>query len=577
MKTKKTPKFSLTLRGISNGAATLVKQNLSWSIFLTSLFWFLLRTGTKPSRAIYPCQQAARANIFAFGLPTIASFWLSLKKCKRYRLKVLGLCFLTLLLITGTLGFTRTKTKFVSWFWQFKGLPKETQVLASTTGPRVVWVHDEDATNWDYGDDYFGREEYVDQNVVNNMTDQGLTALTGTSSVAEAWRELIPNYQPGQTIAIKVNLNSNWDYVCGHRCETNCDYHQLRINALPQPVNALIRGLKQIGVVERDIWVYEASRPITGRFMERITNLYPSVRFFDTDDCRENAGWGDSVVDFHPPGGIPKPSSQNLTNVLVDADYLINMPIMKKHGGAGVTLSFKNHFGSIQDCGGLHDWVYGPGASHSGDYYSSVYNPLVDIYQNPNIRDKTILLVGDGLYGDREDNTNKPEPWNAFGNDSPNSLFFSTDPVAIDSVMTDVLREEGYNGGVLNWADDYLKLAASEGLGVYERGDPWQGSSGYTQIDLIRCEDSVCPGPLPSPSPTNTSTPTGTPTATATPSSTPTATPSPTSTSTPTATATPSSTPTATPSPTSTSTPTRTPTAEDRFIYLPLIMKSYTL
>ena len=334
MRTKKAPQFSLTLRRIFNVAATLAKQNLSWFVFLTSLFWFLLRTGTKPSRALYPCQQAARTNIFVFGLPIIAPFWSRLKKCRRFPLKVLGISLLTLFLITGTLGFTRTKTNLVSWFWQFKGLPKETQVLASTTGPRVVWVHDEDATNWDYGDDYFGREEYVDQNVVNNMTDQGLMALTGTSSVAEAWRELIPNYQSGQTIAIKVNLNSNWDYVCGHRCETNCDYHQLRINALPQPVNAFIRGLKQIGVVERDIWVYEASKPITGRFMERITNLYPSVRFFDTDDCRENAGWGDSVVGFHPPGGIDDPPTQELTNVLVNADYLINMPIMKKHGEA---------------------------------------------------------------------------------------------------------------------------------------------------------------------------------------------------------------------------------------------------
>jgi len=431
MRTQKTPRFSLTLRRIlyvaatlvrriPNLAATLVKQNLSWFIFLTSLFWFLLRTGTRPSRALYPCQQAARTNIFVFGPSIIAPFWLRLKKCKRSPLKVVGVSFLTLLLIIGALGFTRTKTKLVSWFWQFKGFPRETQVLASTTGSRVVWVHDEDATNWNYDDDYFGREEYVDQNVVDNMIDQGLMALTGTSSVADAWRELIPDYQSGQTIAIKINLNSNWDRVCGHRCETDCDYHELRINALPQPVNALIRGLKQIGVAEGDIWVYEASRPITGRVMERITNLYPGVRFFDTLDCRENAGWGGSVVDFHPPGGIPKPPTQNLTNVLVDADYLINMPIMKKHVGAGVTLSFKNHFGSIQSCWELHDWVYG----ETGDYYSSVYNPLVDLYQHPNIRDKTILLVGDGLYGDRRSNTSKPEPWKTFGWDSPNSLFF---------------------------------------------------------------------------------------------------------------------------------------------------------
>lgn len=544
-------------------AAPLVKQGLSWSIFLISLLWFFLRTGTKPSRALYPCQQAARTNIFVFGPSIIAPLWFRLKKCKRSPLRVLGVSFLTLFLITGALGFTRTKTTLVSWFWQFKGLPKEAQVLASTTGPRVVWVHDEDATNWDYGDDYYGREEYVGQNVVNNMTEQGLMALTGTNNVADAWRKLIPNYQPGQKIAIKVNLNANWDVICDNRCETHCGYHDLRINALPQPVNALVRGLKQMGVAERDIWVYESSKPITERFKKRIVNLYPHVTFFDSDydGCQQSVGWGGSEVDFHPPGGIAKPSSQSLTNVLVDADYLINMPIMKKHGGAGVTLSFKNHFGSIQSCWELHDWVYGPASDYAGDHYSSIYNPLVEIYQNTNIRDKTVLIVGDGLYGDKCSNNEKPERWDTFNNDSPNSLFFSTDPVAIDSVMYDFLKAEKCPGfwetvplDISDYPDDYLPLAEDAALGVFEHGDPWKGSDGYTRIDFIRCEDSVCPETPTPPSPTNTSTPTSTPTATATPSSTP----------------------TATPSPTDTSTPTRTLTAEDDFIYFPLIIKRYT-
>ena len=33
-------------------------------IGLLSLIWFTLRTGTKPSRAIYPCQRAAAANSY---------------------------------------------------------------------------------------------------------------------------------------------------------------------------------------------------------------------------------------------------------------------------------------------------------------------------------------------------------------------------------------------------------------------------------------------------------------------------------------------------------------------------------
>jgi hypothetical protein len=528
----------------------------------------------------------------------IAPFWRTWKKWKRSPLKLLGISCLTLVLVTGTPGFTRTKTRLVSWFWQMKGLPSEGRVLASGNGPRVVWVHDEDATNWDYGRNYYGREEYVDQSVINEMADQGLMALTGASTVADAWRELLPQYQPGQTIAIKVNLNSNWEHSldCQNKCEINCDQHDLRINALPQPVNALIRGLKLIGVDETDIWVYEASKPMTERFVKRITSLYPDVTFFDDSDrgCQAHESWDLTSVDFQPPGGIADPEDRRLSNVVVKADYLINMPIMKKHGGAGLSLSFKNHFGSIDIPGRLHPWIFGPGTQHAGDHYSLVYSPMVDIYLNPNIADKTVLTVGDGLYGDRKDNTNKPRRWDSFGNDSPNSLFFSRDPVAIDSVMADILHAEGYDGGVLGFADDYLKLAADEGLGVYERGDPWRGSEGYTRINLIRCQDGVCLETPPSPSPTPTASPTVTHSATATVTSSPTATLSATSVSTPTATssstptatpsstltgcptATPSETHTVTPNPTSTDTPVSTPTPEDNHIYLPIILKSYS-
>lgn len=69
------------------------------------------------------------------------------------------------------------------------------------------------------------------------------------------------------------------------------------------------------------------------------------------------------------------------------------------------------------------------------------------------------------------------------GNEAPNSLFFFRDPVAIDSVMSDILDAEGL---VSAEAYDHLIYAQSVGLGVYEQGDPW--GSAYDEIDFIRCE-----------------------------------------------------------------------------------------
>jgi hypothetical protein len=107
----------------------------------------------------------------------------------------------------------------------------------------------------------------------------------------------------------------------------------------------------------------------------------------------------------------------------------------------------------------------------------------VDIYDNPHFKNKTILTVGDALYGARYNNYDEvPNPWPTFGNKSPNSLFFSRDPVAIDCVMYDFLDDEG---GVPTGSDDYLKLASAKGFGAFEH---WDSSHHYQIIDYRRLE-----------------------------------------------------------------------------------------
>ena len=113
---------------------------------------------------------------------------------------------------------------------------------------------------------------------------------------------------------------------------------------------------------------------------------------------------------------------------------------------------------------------------------SARYDALVDLYRNPHIGAKAVVTVGDGLYGSSTQGL-PPTPWRTFGNRAPNSLFFATDPVAVDSVMCDFLAAEF---GVLPDADNYLPLASQVGLGVYERGNPW--GSGYSQINYSRIE-----------------------------------------------------------------------------------------
>ena len=93
------------------------------------------------------------------------------------------------------------------------------------------------------------------------------------------------------------------------------------------------------------------------------------------------------------------------------------------------------------------------------------------------------MIISDGLFGNYKDNIGKPLPWATFGDKASNRLFFAADPVAIDCVMCDFLSAERL---VTDWSDDYLIYAASQGLGTYERGDPW--GSDYNQIDYHRIE-----------------------------------------------------------------------------------------
>jgi hypothetical protein len=357
--------------------------------------------------------------------------------------------------------------------------------------PCVVHVRDADATNWDGTSLFYNA---VDQDVVNSMVQTGLQRLTDQDSWADIWSTLFGRVQPGgysagQKIAIKVNLNASYD----------CDSHGNLIDALPQPVLALISGMVAAGVQPGDITVYDSIRPIPSYLCDPIWAVYPDVRFLGTGSCpgviAPSHGKDPSLtVQFNDPYGYV--NDRQLADVLYDATYVINMPIIKRHGGDNanpVTLSFKNHFGSLNRITGsgnddLHLYI-----DTSTSLYRTTYSPFVDIYSNTNIRDKTVLTLGDGLYGGTSWSSPPIQSWTIFEG-ACNSLFFGTDPVATDCVMADLIMAEGLVSTPRTY--DHLFCAQEAGLGVCEGtrddpgGDPLQTpyGSGYDDIEYIRVD-----------------------------------------------------------------------------------------
>ncbi len=333
--------------------------------------------------------------------------------------------------------------------------------------PTVVHVRDLAAVKWDEGDPLYWK--YADQGVVDALMECGMLLLTGENDLAAAWKKIIPAYQPGDGIAIKVNFNT---------CSGKNDEDQ-QIDAIIEPVNSVIAGLITAGVKAEDIWVYDASRPIPDRFSRMVR--VPEVRFFDNGAAFSAAGFNRSddqvMVKFStkmPPLEPGRPAVK-ITDLLVTARYLINMPLLKKHSTPGFTLGFKNHFGSINHPGFLHDYI-----GLDREYFSPDYNPLVDIFQNPNVGAKTVLTIGDGIFGYRGSDTGSPSGWDIFQGKYPASLFLSQDPVAIDCVMGDFIAAER---GLSDDAFAYLKLASELGLGVFDRSN--QSDGHYQKIHYL--------------------------------------------------------------------------------------------
>jgi uncharacterized protein (DUF362 family) len=419
-----------------------------------SLVWFVLRVGAKPSRIRYPCQRVAAPLASGF-LLYVSGMACSLLAYKKYRLLIRRMsrgaavgCLCLAVIVLG--GYFCVRVANVLGISD----PVHTHSPIGSGSPTVVSVYDEEVSDWSGQSDYWNR---VDQNVVNTMMSRAVTAMTGTATTTEAWQDILPGYTSGEIIAVKVNFN-------------NTD--ALNFNSLPQPVVALINQLKLFGFGESQIFVCDASRPISSGspgsihyfFTDTIKTAFPGVTIIDSGTA---GPW--STNEFTTYSTIDDFVSTPYAKILDDADYLINVPIMRAHPISGVTFGFKNHYGSIKQItfgGGvvpLHDGIR---ESHSG--YSQTGVPLVELNSLGVIANKTVLVVGDGIYSNSSTNTSPP-------NRNPEVILMSKDPVALDSVVFDYFHTLSARQV---WHQNYLHLAAQAGLGVHDHYP-------YSQISYI--------------------------------------------------------------------------------------------
>ena len=355
---------------------------------------------------------------------------------------------------------------------------------------RVAWVRDASATSWDGLTGHWWDDAYTNQKTVNGMTSRLLQNLTGRTNQRQAWDAVFRSfndshklgrsgYRPGERIAIKINCNQDRSPVWGTAPSSmgNAPGGATRgggppraiPNGLPSPhvVVALVAELIEVaGVRGEDIMIYDATgirnvgQPICTRIQANSNPQFRAVKFLVGADYNLG-GRMSPTPDMENPirfsrEGVP---TGYLPRQVTEAKYMVNMALLRPHGMAGVTLTAKNHFGSVHfpSNGGwspmtLHNSVLRTQPMGS-------YNALVDLIGHCHLGGKTMLYVLDGLYT-AEHNEGSVFRWASFGDHWASSMLMSQDPVAIDSVALDLLRSEPRATQVRGNADNYLHEAA---------------------------------------------------------------------------------------------------------------------
>lgn len=338
---------------------------------------------------------------------------------------------------------------------------------------RVVWVRDTAATPWDGTTGKWWEDRHTNQASVDRMFSRMVRRLTETQTDSQAWDAIFKyhnstlgrgkvGYRAGEVVAIKINLNNT--YNGGHGDEDN------HVDASPQSVQALIGQLvHQAGVPQKMITVYEASerdvRCIPDRIYKKVHAVFPQVQWQDCEATGKNGRQRIKFTNMLTYSVTDHDSGRSIPTCVRDATYLINMSLMKGHNTAGMTLTAKNHYGTVN---GQDHTQYVDCRNHP----MGTYHPLVDLIGSPHLGQKTLLFIIDGLYGARDvgNSLNRKAgkwvsgPWQkVFDKEWSASFFVSFDPVAIDSVAADfLLAEYGDtlgNGNAAN-ADNYLHEAA---------------------------------------------------------------------------------------------------------------------
>jgi hypothetical protein len=318
----------------------------------------------------------------------------------------------------------------------------------------------------------------IDPAVVERMIDRGMALLTGTEpgDVRGAWGRF---FEKGQVVGIKVNPVGRKPLPG----ESGSNPNSVGAISSPAVLLKVVKCLRAVGLRPQDIIVFEryANEFEDAGYLKLVERELPGVRWYAsayryTDTQLDIAGFDNGrgvcspemarhVAGYDPDVfttmGFCAPEHsrrddrryRSHLSLIVSrmVDKVINIPVLKDHRSAGVTLALKNlSHGTNNNVARSHLRLQPHGFSPtstlaSGPNQCNTFIPQA--VSQPLLRKKTTLHILDGLIGAYEGGPKcSNRTWATWRH---NGLFFATDPVALDHVGWDIIDAQRAREG---WA-----------------------------------------------------------------------------------------------------------------------------